>query len=498
MARKSVGAEKQRQAFADGCAAVLGLEESSNRSAKLSFREFVNRVYPKYKWYRHCEVLAAALQQVAEGKRNRLMVFMPPRHGKSQLATRLFPAYYLYLYSDRFVGLTSYSADLAKGFSRFARDAYWEAGGHTREDSASVEMWQTTSGGGCWATGVGGSITGKGFHLGIIDDPLKNAQDAFSDTIRNGQKEWYDSTFATREEPGGAIVIILTRWHEDDLAGWLLQREKGEDVEPERWHIVNFPAVAEEDPPEFPDTCTTELDWRMPGEALCPERYPLSKLRKFQKNRYFWFALYQQRPTPADGEIFKASWFRFYNELPEHFPLLVLSVDAAFKETDTGSFVVVQLWGVIAPNFYLIDQVRDRMGYLATCEAIAALIKRWQPVYGEPHAKLIEDKANGPAIIEQLKQTMGGIIPVEPQGGKLVRAHAASPYYQGGNIFLPAKHLMSWVDDHIDEFIAFPRGNTNDQVDAATQFLVYVAENGIDVEFESVGRYRSATKLGDY
>lgn len=495
MAKESV-ADKRRREFAEECAIALGLNAVEK---KLTFREFVNKVKPKYKWYRHCEALADVLQKVADGELNRAMIFMPPRHGKSELATRLFPAYYLYRYPERFVGINSYSADLAKTFSRAARDAFWEAEGKTRDDSAAVDMWQTSENGGCWAAGVGGSITGKGFHLGIVDDPIKNAQEAFSDTVRKGHKEWYDSTFATREEPGGAIVVILTRWHEDDLAGWLLSREKSSEDEPEYWHIVNFPAIAEEDSPKFPDTCTVEPDWRLPGEALCPERYPLSKLRKFQKNRYFWFALYQQRPTPADGDIFKAAWFQFYTQLPEHFPLLVLSVDASFKETDTGSFVVIQMWGVIWPNFYLIDQVRDRMGYIATVGAIKALMNRWRLVYGEPHAKLIEDKANGPAIIEQLDRDFPGIIPIEPQGGKLVRAHASSPFYQSGNIWLPAKHLMAWVEDHIDEFIAFPRGNANDQVDAATQFICWMAETGgMEVEYQSTGNSRPTSRIGDY
>lgn len=495
MARKSVG---DREKFAEACAIALGLEPPEvKQEAKMSFREFIYKVKPKYKWYLHCEKLASVLQRVADDEIKRLMVFEPPRHGKSEMVSRLFPAYYLYRHPERFVGINSYAANLSYTFSRAVRDNYKEVG-ELRDDAAAVDYWLLPQGGGVWAAGVGGPITGKGFHLGLIDDPLKNAQEALSDTIRNGHKEWYDSTFATREEPDGAIIVVQTRWHEDDLSGWLLSRENQEDMEPERWHIVNLPAVCEDSAPQFPLTCTVEPDWRLPGEALCPERYPLFKLRKFQKNRYFWSALYQQRPTPADGEVFKASWFNFYSELPEHFPLLVLSVDATFKETSDGSFVVLQLWGVIWPNFYLIDQMRDRMGYLATCEAIEVMIKRWKSVYGEPHAKLIEDKANGPAIIEEISRRFPGVIPCEPQGGKLVRAHAASPFYQAGNIYLPAKHLMSWVDDHVDEFIAFPRGNSDDQVDAATQFLVYMANNAVDVEFDSLGRDRVSTGLRDY
>lgn len=501
MGKTSV-AEKRRQEFADAAALEMGLRPKQEvKDNFLGFREFVDKVYPKYKWYKHCEILAEVLQKVADGELKRLIISMPPRHGKSELTSKLFPAYFLYRYPDKWVGLNSYAAELSYTFSRAARERYQDIGGTLRGDAAAVKHWETTQGGGCWAAGVGGPITGKGFSLGIIDDPLKNHEEAFSDRIRAKQKEWYGSTFYTRAESDAAVIVIQTRWHEDDLTGWLLSEELSGD-EPERWHIVNFEAIREELERTYAKSCTVEEDWRNPGEPLCPERYNLSRLLKICKRvgSYFWSALFQQRPCPADGDIFKLDWFRYYAAPPEEFQMLVLSVDAAFKESDNSSFVVIQLWGVVWPNFYLIDQIRDRMGYIATVDSIKALMARWRPIYGDPHAKLIEDKANGPAIIEQLEREFPGIIPVEPQGGKLARAHAASPYYESGNIWLPQKNLFSWVDGHTSEFIAFPRGEANDQVDAATQFVSYIAATcGQQIEFESIGKgSRVGSRLRDY
>jgi len=156
----------------------------------LSFREFVSKVRPRYQWYKHCEILAAVLQRVADDDLTRLMIFMPPRHGKSELASRLFPAYYLYRHPERFVGLSSYAADLAYTFSRICRENYLTIGGEIKDDSGQIKHWETAAGGGLWAAGVGGPITGKGFHLGLIDDPLKNSQEAFSSKVRQTQQDW--------------------------------------------------------------------------------------------------------------------------------------------------------------------------------------------------------------------------------------------------------------------------------------------------------------------
>lgn len=455
----------------------------------LSLREFATIVNPKYRWYRHCEVLADALERVANDEIGRLMVYEPPRHGKSELASRIFPAYYLYRHSDRWVGLNSYAADLAQTFSRTARDHFTHpsVGGHTRDDSASVKHWETPEGGGMWAAGVGGPITGKGFHLGIIDDPIKNAEEAGSEVIREKQKDWYRSTFYTRAEPDAAIVIIQTRWHEDDLAGWLLSLEH--DEEPERWHIVNLPAIAEpaDERPVFPVTCTVEPDWRKPGEALCPERYDATRLRQLRTKvgSYYFGAMYQQRPTSAEGGLFKRKWWQYHASVealqdgvvlgdasptPSSFDLMFQSWDMNFKDKDDSDFVVGQVWGVKGPNAYLLDQVRDRMDMPTTLVAVRGMSAKWPRAV----AKYVEDKANGSAVVQTLRVKTPGFIPVEPKGSKEARAAAASPYVEAGNVFLPAPELATWVHDFVNECAAFPVGTNDDQVDALSQALAKV------------------------
>lgn len=773
MGQTTKGIDRQDE-FIKAIEAELGLNAVESDRHILSFREFVDKVYPRYQWYKHCEVLGNVLQRVADGELKRVLIFAPPRHGKSQLATRLFPAYYLYRHPEKWVGINSYGADLAHTFSRAARDAYHDAGGQMRDDSSAVKHWELPEGGGCWAAGVGGPITGKGFscfpkgvmvttelgrmdiatlcqlsdpprvlsfnhesnslewkrivavrikparnfveislhsgskvrctpehpifnpesgykpssdfvpgetvieiaqvqevrslseahreanpvhgllsadsrlslsdemhflqqgvreakirdregietgqyrvllrggmlsqapqhqtpqhqtpqtvqgmwrsrngdenklllsavhprsrssiptiagqnlldlqhsvqpeviaiglllqglpeqgalksddrqgqqplqdrhklcsvvqgdeernqgersvrvrrlrkartddsieanaerrdvsdsielgnpshrlrsteqqprepgssvwgmpqeapqidrcwqavpisrvdrlcgsselvydiqvednhnffaneilvhNCGIIDDPLKNSEEAFSDRIRNRQKDWYNSTFYTRGEQDAAIVVILTRWHEDDLAGWLLFQENSEDDDPEAWHVVNFEAIKEEVVPKFPATCTLEPDWREPGEPLCPERMALRRLLRIKKkNAYFWSALYQQSPSPLEGDSFKRAWWKFYTQPPAKFDQVIQSWDCAFKETSTSDFVVGQVWGKKDGEYWLLDQVRGRMDINATLTAIRTLTGK----YPNARAKLVEDKANGSAVI---------------------------------------------------------------------------------------------------
>ena len=449
-------------------AAVLELRrrrQGVSRAPVMTFREFVCKVNPRYQWYPHCERLAAILQRIADDELKRLMVFMPPRHGKSELASRLFPAYYLYRHPERFVGINSYAADLAYTFSRICRENYLKVDGKIKDDSGQIKHWETRQGGGLWAAGVGGPITGKGFHLGLIDDPLKNSQEAFSATIRQTQHDWYESTFSTREEPGGAQIIILTRWHEADLAGWLLTRESLEDNDsPEEWHVVNFPAIAEDSPIDLPPTCTLEPDWREVGEPLCPERYPLKRLQRFKQTPYFWSALFQQRPSPLDGDYFKRSWWQWYSNAPEGMTV-VLSFDCAFKETATSDFVVGQVWGKAGADYYLLDQVRGRTDINGTLQMVESLSAKWP----QARAKLIEDKANGSAVIDLLRRKVPGLIAVQPEGGKVVRAVAVSPYVESGNVHLPSGR--AWVNDFVEEAAAFPNGAHDDQVDAMTQAI---------------------------
>lgn len=274
------------------------------RKAAPSLGQYAKTVYPKFEQYRHVRTLEEKLEAVAAGEIRRLMVFEPPRHGKSLLGSRIFPAYFLRRRPDGWVGLAAHTADLARTFSRSSRDCFELSGGSVRRDVSATTHWETTAGGGMWAAGVGGPITGKGFHVGIIDDPIKNSEEAASSVMRQKQWDWYQSTFATREEPGGAIILTMTRWDEDDLAGRLLEQEESGESE-DRWHIVHLPAIRDASMlTEWPATCTVSEDWREDGEPLCPERYGLEKLNALRRRigEYFWLSLFQGVPRTVVGQ----------------------------------------------------------------------------------------------------------------------------------------------------------------------------------------------------
>ncbi len=301
--------------------------ELAARKRDLSFRDFIKTANRKYRFFWHCEKLIDVLERVERGELKRVMVFMPPRHGKSELVSRLFAAWFVLKHPEWFVGIACYGQDLADQLSRSAQNNYTANGG--KLDSANVRNWTTPDGGGLWCAGVGGPITGKGAHLLIVDDPLKGEEDSNSPVSRAKLQEWYDAVFLTREEPWSdvdqttPIVIVQTRWHEEDLSGWLLEREKQtfeDEEDPERWHIVCMEGLKESEPQDFPKTCTIEPDERNPGEPLCPERRSqkwLERLRRRWKAGYWWAALFQQRPRPIDGTYIKRTYFKYVSERPQ-------------------------------------------------------------------------------------------------------------------------------------------------------------------------------------
>lgn len=306
----------------------------------LSFREFVDYVTQgRYLWYRYAEVIASVLQRVADGTLTRVIVCAPPRLGKSEPISKLFPAYVLYRHASWWVGLLSYGAQLAHTFSRAARAHYGTALGYLPGRVAKgVSLWETGHGGGVWAQGARGALLGRGFNVGIIDDPLKNAEEASSETVRTAVWEFYSTTFYSRQEAPlpAAIVVVMQRWHEDDLVGRLLAQEwsawhdfaSGDIDACERWHVVHLPAIAEH--PHaiaeyeresgralYPPSCTVEPDWRQPGEALCPERANTEYLTKLFRRigPYYTAALYQQRPRASGGSVFPPDSLRTMDPL---------------------------------------------------------------------------------------------------------------------------------------------------------------------------------------
>lgn len=435
-------------------------------AAPLSFRQFVSVVKPSFQWYRHTLILATVLQKVADDELSRVMIFMPPRHGKSEETSRLFAAYYLYRHPERFVGINSYSADLAYTLSRAARENYKSGGGKTKSDADAVKQWETPENGGVWAAGVGGPITGKGFHLGIIDDPTKNAEDAESETLRVKERDWYNSTFYTRAEPGAAIVIIQTRWNSQDLSGWLLSQEIDEDEEqPERWHIVCFPAITDTVPQDFPASCTVEPDWRNPGEALCPERYPLERLLKIAKRigGYFWDALFNQRPTAKEGGFFKPGMIEIVDALPAGLRLTRHWDIAA--SSGKGDFTVgVKMATDGKGRFWLVDIARGQWGPdEADTQILSAARQDGRTVsIGLPQDPGAAGKRDAAALVRMLQGFH--VASERVTGSKEVRARAFASQVNAGNVRMLR---APWNTAALNELRTFPRGDHDDIIDAA-------------------------------
>ena len=450
------------------------------------FGAFVQHVQPGYLmgWVheRICAELDRFLQAVVDGKSPRLMLTLPPRHGKSTLASRCFPAYVLGRYPDMSIIAASYSADLA---SRMNRDVQ-----HIMEDEPYAELFPSTKlaklgdrgavrtsdmfdvvghNGVYRSAGVGGGITGLGCHIAVLDDVIKDRASADSPTVLQSVFDWYTSTLYTRLAPGGGIIIMNTRWSTQDLSGRLLEAQaKGEG---DTWRVVNFPAVAEVD----------ELPYRKAGEALHPERYPLDQLQQIKKaiGTRDWESLYQQHPIPDGGVIFKKEWLQrtwLPKDLPLRFNEFVIAFDMAFKGLDTSDFVVGILVGKQGPDYYLLDLERGRWSFTESIEAVRRLVaraKKWTP---RPIRILIEDKANGPAVIDSLKREISGIVPVQPNGSKEARAHACTVLFESHCVVIPESSIAPWVDEFKSELLSFPSGAHDDQVDACVYALKYLSE----------------------
>ena len=440
--------------------------------------KFIKKVFPNYKFYKFHATVIQQLQRVLDGECNRLILQVPPRHGKSLLASQLLPAAYLLAHPDRYVGISSYSAELAEGFSRKARDYYREAGGLLNPSSQAVNAWGTEGGGGLWAAGVGGAITGRSGHLLIIDDPVKNREDAESTRMMDKLNDWYTSTLYTRLEPQvGAIVVIQTRWSENDMIGQLLDNEMNvSEKGRENWTIVDLPAIYEDedDRPMLPGHCEIIPDWREEvGQALCPQRYDaddLERIREAVGSRDF-ASLYQQRPAPEGGNMFDPTWWQYYDHdtlMPE-FQRIMLSVDCTFTDNNKSDYVVGAVVGQAGNSFYVLDLVRAKLDVVGTMAMIARLYKR--------HAlsgTVIELAASGYAVYQMMSKKVPGLVGFKPEKSKEARASGIVPLVEAGNVYLPAS--ATWLDAFINEFSLFPASKNDDMVDAITMAINYCSQ----------------------
>ena len=428
---------------------------------------FTRATFPAYEPAPHHRLIAEKLMAVERGEIDRLIITTAPRHGKSQLASIHFPAWYLGRNPDRRIIATSYGAGLAYRMSRQARNVVigpgWPFPHRLADDLAQVQQWDIAGHrGGYIAAGSGGPITGSGAHLLLIDDPVRNQQDADSAAQRESLWDWYQSTAYTRLEDGGAVILIMTRWHADDLAGRLLAAQAAGG---DRWDVLHLPALAELDDPLG----------REPGAALWPEKYDAAALARINVaigSRAF-AALYQGRPSNDESALLKREWWKFYggptgHSLPDAFDQALQSWDMTFKGGVHNDYVAGQVWGRRGADCYLIDRDKRRLDFPATLAAIRAMTAKHPTVA----TKLVEDTANGPAVIATLEREIGGLVAVRPEGGKVARVNAIAGLVEAGNVWLPHPSIAPWVQDFIEECASFPTGAHEDEVDAMSQALV--------------------------
>lgn len=444
--------------------------------AKRHYIDYVELVHHG-RWQRadHLNLVCDELEKVLTGETKRLMIFMPPRHGKSMTVTKTFPSYFLGRFPNKRVIEVSYGDELAKEFGEANRNKVIEFGQKLFGISLSASQATKTNWnlaeteGGMVSAGIGGVITGKGADLLIIDDPIKNRQEAESATYRKNVIQSYQSDIRTRLHAGGAIIIILTRWHESDLAGWLLDPETGE---PEDWRIISLPAICED--------AEHDLLHRKVGQALWPKGgYDEQWASETKKavGSYAWASLYMQTPSPSEGGMFRRGWWKYWKIMPKRLDSIVQSWDCTFKDAKESDYVVGQVWGKIGADRYLLDQIRGQLSFTETVQAIRNLTAKWP----QCTAKLIEDKANGSAVMNFLKKEISGMVPIEPEGGKVVRAQATTPLAEAGNLYIPDPTIAPWVNDYIEEFAVFPNGAHDDQVDATTQANIYFNDSIFDI-----------------
>ena len=394
-----------------------------------------------------------------------LLIETPPQHGKSTTVTETLPSWYLGNYPDRRVIVAGYSEDFAERFcrrnreklQRFGQDIF---GIQIGKINRAAEFELAEHPGRMIARGLLSGITGNPAELLIVDDPIKSRLEADSPTIRDRIWEEWQNSLKSRFAAGAKVIVIMTPWHEDDLAGRILHQEI-------HVQLLRLPVEAEADDPMG----------RPIGAALCPGLGKGDIWLKDFKQAYIrdpgggaraWSALYQCAPRVEDGNLVQRSWWKRYDSRScPPFGTQVISVDAAFKGDVHNDFVAITVWGKAGNDYYLLDCLNRHLDFPGTLHAIRAMAK----LHPEARAVLIEDKANGPAVIQTLQKELF-CIPVTPKGGKTARVHAVSPAIEAGHVFVPQN--TRWAEAFIDQWTAFPAGKHDDMVDSASQAISYL------------------------
>ena len=437
-----------------------------------NFLKFVKQVWPEFVEGPHHIKIAEKFQQIAEGKIKRLIVNMPPRHTKSEFASYLFPAWMMGRNPRLKIIQTTHTAELSYRFGRKVRNLMEEAD-YTEvfdniklsQDSKAAGRWETNKGGEYFAAGVGGAITGRGADLLIIDDP-HSEQDALSETAMDTAYEWYTSGPRQRLQPGGSIVIVMTRWSTKDLTGQLIKSQK--DVKADQWDVIEFPALMPDDTPVWPQY------WKKEELESVKASLSLSK----------WNAQWQQNPISEEGSIIKREWWKIWDK--EKLPNLrhvIQSYDTAYSKKETADFSAITTWGVfmhneITPNIILLDVEKGRWDFPDLKRIAMDQYKYW-----EPETIIIEQKASGTPLTQELRRLGIPVVNFTPSRGndKHVRVNSVSTLFEAGQVWCTEDR---WAKELVEECAAFPYGDNDDLVDSMTQALMRYRQVGLAVHPE--------------
>ena len=455
---------------------IVELEEAKEREeSRVDFLTFVRKMWPAFIGGKHHEIMADAFERVANGEMKRLIINMPPRHTKSEFASYLFPAWFLGRYPEKKIIQTAHTAELAVGFGRKVRNLIGQddfqsvfPGIELSSDSKAAGRWNTNKRGDYFAIGVGGAVTGKGADVLIIDDPHSEqeaALGAYNAEVYEKTYEWYTSGPRQRLQPGGAIIIVMTRWSTRDLTGKIIKsvtQKEGVD----EWEVIELPAI-------------------MPsGQPLWPEFWPIDQLESLKAELPVskWSAQYQQNPTSEEGALIKREWWQDWDRPnPPPCEAIIQSWDTAFLKTQRADYSACTTWGVFyhpdengdsQPNLILLDAYKEKLEFPDLKRA--AYEKYWEY---EPDQMIVEAKAAGSPLIFELRAMGIPVTEFTPSRGqdKIARVNAVSDLFASGVIWCPATR---WADEVIEECASFPSGDHDDLVDSTTQALLRFRQGG--------------------
>jgi len=479
-----------------GVSAYLTLREKinnyNNYKAKDDFLTFVKIFAPtivsEFEMGRHIELLCEKLQGVVDGSTKRLMVFLPPRSSKSVICSKLFPAWYIGNFAHHEIMSVSHSDQLASDFGRTVRDIVNTEkfqkifrGVALRSDVKAAGKWKTNQNGSYYAAGVRSQVAGRGAHVALLDDVMSE-EDSFSEAGRRYIKEWYPAGLRTRIMPNGSIIIVNTRYHYDDLCGWLLKQESKVEETTNKWEVISIPAWLDEEAAELlglPEGTSYFPEWK-PDEVL---RVDEQEIRATNGARY-WNSLYMQDPSPDDGGIIKKRWVEWWeDDEPPNCDFIIQTYDTAFSTRRTADYSVIQTWGIfsqfekdeyggeqITSNLILLGNIRGRFEYPELRRIAQELYQEYRP-----DVCIIEKKASGQSLIQDMRRAGLPVLDYLPDRDKVARVYASTPMMESGRVWLPKDR--QFADDLFEECMSFPNGAHDDQVDCMTMAIHYMKDS---------------------